>query len=157
MRCEVGTWLLTYVFIYSAAYVLIVALKIFQVRRVGSSSLWLFSATKSYFFVTPWTAVCQASLSSTISRSLLKFMSIESILLSNQLILCRLFFLLPSIFPSIRVFSSELAHHIKWPKYWSFCFKICPPNEYSGLISLGLTGLISLQSKGLSRESSPVL
>ena len=128
-----------------------------QVRRVGSSSLWLFSVTKSCFFVTPWTAVCQASLSSTISRSLLKFMSIESVLLSNQLVLCRLFFLLPSIFPSVRVFSNELARHIKWPKYWSFCFKICPPNEYSGLISLGLTGLIHLQTKGLTRESSPVL
>ena len=73
---------------------------------------------------------------------------------SNHLILCHLLFLLPSIFPSIRVFSNELAFGIRWPKYWSFSFNISPSNEYSGLISLGLSGLISLQSKGLSRVFS---
>ena len=86
-------------------------------------------------FVTPWTAACQASLYFTISWSLLKLMSIESVMPSNHLILCRLLLLLPSIFPSIRVFSSELALHIRWLKYWSFSFSISPSNEYSGLIS----------------------
>ena len=81
------------------------------------------------------TAVRQAPLSSTISWSLLKFMSIESVMLSNHLILCRLLLLLPSIFPSIRIFSSELALRIRWPKYWNFSFSISPSNEYSGLIS----------------------
>ena len=85
-------------------------------------------------FVTTWTAARQASLSFTISQSLLKPMSIESVMPFSHLILCRLL-LLPSIFPSIRVFSSELAHHIRWPKCWSFSFSISPSNEYSALIS----------------------
>ena len=84
---------------------------------------------------TPWTAAHQASLSITNSWSLLKLMSIESMMLSNHLILCHPLLLPPSIFPSIRVFSSESAHHIRWPKYWSFSFSISPTNEYSGLIS----------------------
>ena len=82
----------------------------------------------------PWTAACQASLSFTVSQSLPKLMSIESVMPSNHLILCRLL-LLPSIFPSIRGFSSESALHIRWPKYSSFSFSISPSNEYSGLIS----------------------
>ena len=86
-------------------------------------------------FATPWTAAHQASLSFTISQSLLKFMSIESVMPSNHLILCRPFLLLPSIFPSIRVFSKESVLHIRWPKYWSFSFSISPSNDYSGLIS----------------------
>ena len=101
--------------------------------------------------VTMWAAACQASLSFTISWSLLKLMSIESLMLSNHLILCRPLLLLPSIFPSIRVFSSESVLHVRRPKYWSLSFSISPSNEYSGLISLELTGLISSQSKGLSR------
>ena len=84
---------------------------------------------------TPWTAACQAPLSSTISQSLLKFISIESVILSNHLILCHPLLLLPSVFPSIRVFSNELVLHIGWPEYWSFNFGISPSNEYSGLIS----------------------
>ena len=105
-------------------------------------------------FATPWTAAHQASLSVTISRSLPRFISIESVMPSNHLILS-LPLLLSSIFPSIRVFSNESALHIWWPEYWSFSFSISPSNEYSGLIRL--TGLISLQSKGLSRvfSSSP--
>ena len=84
-----------------------------------------------------------------------KLMSIESVMPSNHLTLCWPFLLLPSIFPSIRVFSNESALHIRWPKYWSFSFNINPSNEYSGLISpLGWTGWISLQSKGLSRVFS---
>ena len=83
---------------------------------------------------TPWTAACQASLSFTNSRSLLKLMAIESVIPSNHLILCHPLLLLPSIFPSIRVFSKESVL-IRWPKYWSFSFSISPSNEYSGLIS----------------------
>ena len=86
-------------------------------------------------FVTPWTAACQASLSITNSWSLLKLMSLESVMPSNHLILCRPLLLLPSIFPSIRVFSSESALCIRWLKYWSFSFSLSPSKEYSRLIS----------------------
>ena len=86
-------------------------------------------------FVTPWTAACQASLSTTNSQSLLKLMSIKSVISSNHLILYRPLLLLPSILPSIRVFFNESVLHIRWPKYWSFSFSISPSNEYSGLIS----------------------
>ena len=87
-----------------------------------------------WFFETPWTAAHQASLFFMISWSLLKLMSIESVMPSNHVILCHPL-LLPSIFPSIRGFSNELALCIKWPKYWSFSFSISPSNEYAGLIS----------------------
>ena len=90
--------------------------------------------SRVWLFATPQTEACQASLSSTISRSLLKLMSIELVMLSNHLILCCPLLFLPSIFPSIRVFSNESALHIRWPKYWSFSFS--PSSEYSGLISL---------------------
>ena len=86
-------------------------------------------------FVTPWTKACQASLSITNSRSLLKLMPIEWVMPSNHLILCHPLLLLPSIFPSSRVFSNESVLCIRWPKYWSFSFTISPLNEYSGLIS----------------------
>ena len=99
----------------------------------------LFSSVQSLshvqLFATPWTAAHQASLSFTISQSLLKLMSIESVLTSNHLILWCPLLLLPSIFPSIRVFSSELGLHIRWSKYWSFSFSISPSSEYSGLLS----------------------
>ena len=88
-----------------------------------------------WFFVTPLTAACQASLSFTISWSVLKFMSIEWVMLSNHLIPCCPLFLLPSIFPSIRVFPNESGFQIKWPKYWNFGFSISLSNEYSGLAS----------------------
>ena len=99
----------------------------------------------------------QASLSITHSQSLLKLMSIESVMPSNHLILCRPLLLLPSIFPSIRIFSNESVLCIRWPKYWIFSFSISPSNEYSGLISFRMDW-ISLQSKGLSRilSSTPV-
>ena len=84
---------------------------------------------------TPWTAAHQASLSFTISQTLLKPMSIELVMPSNHLILCHPILLLPSIFPSIRVLSNELALHIRWPNYWRFSFSISPSNKYSGLIS----------------------
>ena len=105
-------------------------------------------------FVTPWTAAHQASLSITNSWNLLKLMSIESVIPSNHLILCPPLPLLLSLFPSIRVFSNESVPHIRWPKYWNFSFSISPSNEYSGLISLGWTGWISLQSNRPSRVFS---
>ena len=86
-------------------------------------------------FVTPWTAAHQVSLFFTNSQSLLKLMSIKSVMQSNHLILCNPLLLLPSMFPSIRVFSSESVLHVRWPKYWSFSFSISPSNEYLGLIS----------------------
>ena len=89
-------------------------------------------------FVTPWTAACHASLCFSISKSLLNLMSIESVTPSNHLILCHPLLLLPSIFPSIRVFSNELAFCIRWPRYWSFSLSISPSNEYSGLISFSI-------------------
>ena len=105
-------------------------------------------------FATPWTAAHQASLSFTISQSLLKLMSIESVMPSNHLIICHPLLLLPSIFPRLRVFSNKSSHPIRWPKYWSLSFNISSSNEYPGLISLGLTGLMSLKSKRLSRVFS---
>ena len=95
----------------------------------------------------PWTAACQASLSFTISWSLLKLMSIDSVMSSNHLLLCHPLFLLPSVFPSIRVFSNESALHIRWPKYWNFSFSISPSNEYTGLISfmMDLFDLLAVQ------------
>ena len=89
-------------------------------------------------FATPWTAAHQASLAFTISQSLLRFMFTESVMLSNHLIFCHPLLLLPSIFLSIRVLSSELALHVRWPKYWSFSFSISPSSEYSGLISFSI-------------------
>ena len=106
------------------------------------------------FFATPWIRAHQASLSITNSRSSLKLTSIESVMPSSHLILCRPLLLLPSIPPSIRVFSNESTLCMRWPKYWSFSFGISPSKEYSGLISFGLAGWISLQSKGLSRVFS---
>ena len=102
----------------------------------------------------PVDCTCQASMSITNSQSLLKLMSIESVMPSSHLIICRPLLLLPSIFPSLRVFSNESVLRIRWPKYWSFSFSISPSNEYSGLTALGWTGWISLQSKGLSRVFS---
>ena len=99
-------------------------------------------------FATPWTVACQASLSITNSRSLLKFMSIKSVMPSNHLILCRPFLLPPSIFPSIRVFSNESVLHIRWSNYWSFNFSISPFNEYSGLISFRIDWLDLLAVQG---------
>ena len=98
--------------------------------------------------MTPWTAAHKASLSITNSRSLLKLMSIEPVMPSNHLILCRPLLLPPSILPSIRVFSNESALHIRWQKYWSFSFNISPSNEYSGLISFKMDWLDLLAVQG---------
>ena len=119
-------------------------------------------------FATPWTAAHRDPLSFTISQSLLKLMSIDSVMPSNHFILCCPLLLLPSIFSSIRVFSNKSALRIRWSKYWSFSFSISPSSEYSGVLALasflpkniqdwsplGWTGWISLQSKGLSRVFS---
>ena len=99
-------------------------------------------------FATPWTTACQASLSITNSWSLSKLMSIESVMPSNHLILCHPLLLLPSIFPSIRVFSNESTLHIRWTKYWSFSFNISPSNEYSGLLSFRMDWLDLLALQG---------
>ena len=110
------------------------------------------SLSHGQLFETPWTVAHETPLSFTISWSLLKLMSIELVMPSNHLILCRPLFLLPSIFPSIRIFSHELVLHIRWPKYWSSASASALPKNTQDLFPLGLAGLISLQSKGLSRR-----
>ena len=106
------------------------------------------SLSHVWLFATPWTAARQASLSITNSQSPPKPMSIVSMMPSNHLILCRLLLLLPSVFPSIRVFSSESALHIRWPKYWSSSFSISPSSEHSGLISFRMDWLDLLALQG---------
>ena len=106
------------------------------------------SLSRVQLFVMPLTLACQASLSITNSWSLLKLMSIESVMPTNHLILCHPLLLLPSIFPSITVFSNESVLRIRWPKYWSFSFSISPCNEYSGLISLRMDWLDNLAVQG---------
>ena len=121
-------------------------------KRFDISSVQALSHVRP--FVTPWTEAHQAFLSITNSWSLLKLMSIKLVMSSNHLILCHLLLLPPSIFPSIRVFSNESVLHIMWSKYLSFSLSISSSKEYSGLVSLGLTSLISFQSKGVSRVFS---
>ena len=120
--------------------------------RKVMTNLGQFSCSVLSDSATPWITARQASLSITNSRSSLRLTSIESMMPSNHLILCCTLLLLPSVFPSFRVFSSESTLHIRWPKYWSLSFSISEySKEYSGFILLGLTGLISLLSEGLSR------
>ena len=122
------------------------------------SSLYIFqfsSVTQSCPTLrNPRTAVCLASLSITNSQSLLKFISIKSVMPSNHLILCCPLLLPPSVFPRCRVFSNESVLHIRWPKYWSFSFRISPSNEYSGMISFRMDWLHILAVQGLSRVFS---
>ena len=119
-------------------------------RLKASISSVQFSSVTSHvrLFATPWTTVCQASLSSTNSQSLPQLMFIESVMPSNHLILCRPLLLLPSIFPSIKVFSNESALRIRWPKYWSFSFNISPTNEHPGLICFRMDWLDILAVQG---------
>ena len=117
------------------------------------SSVQLLSCVQ--FFLTPWTAAHQASLYITNSWSLLKSTSTELVMPSNSLILCHPLLLLPSIFPSMRVFSSESALHIRWPKYWSFSLNISPSSEYSGLISFRMDWLDLLAVQGTLKSLSP--
>ena len=114
------------------------------------------SLSRGWLFVTLWTTACQASLSFTISQSLLKLMSIESVMPSNHLILCHPVLLLSSTFPSIRVFSNELVLCIKWPKNWSFSFSISPSNEYSGMIFFRTDWFDLLVFQGTLKGSSPM-
>ena len=113
-----------------------------------------FSCSVMSVSLQPWTAALQFSLSITNTPSLLKLLSIKLMMPSNHLILCHPFLLLPLVFPSIRVFSNESVRCIRWPKYCNFSFIISPSNKYLGFILLGLTVLISLMSKGLSRVFS---
>ena len=119
---------------------------------VQCSSVRLLSRVR--LFVIPWAAACQASLSITNSQSSLRLMSIESVMPSSHLILCRPLLLLPSIFPSIRVFSNESALCMRWPKYWSFSFSICPSNEHPGLISFRMDWFDPLSVQGTLRSLS---
>ena len=128
-----------------------VTMYFFQFFNVFNSSFSQFSVqllSSIRLFVTPWTAAHQATLSITNSWSLFKFMSIKSVIPSNHLILCHPLLLLPSIFPSIRVFSNESAVCIRWPKYWSFSFSISLFNEHSGLISFRMDWLDLLSVQG---------
>ena len=110
------------------------------------------SLTRVWLFATPWTTACQASLFITNSQSLPKLMSIESVMPSNHLIFCRPLLLLPSIFPSMKVFSNESVLPMTWPKYWSFSFSISPSNECSGLISFRMDWLDLLAVQGTLRS-----
>ena len=122
--------------------------------NIASVSQSVQSLSHVWLFVTPWITARQASLSITNSRSSPKLMCLKSVMPSSHLILCHPLLLLPPIPPSIRVFSSESTLHVRWPKYWSFSFKISPSNEHPGWSPWGWTGWISLQSKGLSRVFS---
>ena len=113
------------------------------------------SLSRVRLFVIPWTAACQISLSINNSRTLLKLMSIESLMLSNHLTLCHPLLLLPSVFPSIRVFSNESVLRIMWPKYWSFSFSISPSNEQPGLISFRMDWLDLLAVQGTFKNLNP--
>ena len=110
------------------------------------------SLSRVWLFATPWTAAHQASLSITNSQSLLKLTSIQSVLPSNHLILCHPLLLLPSIFPSINIFSNESVLRIRWPKYWSLSFSISPSNEYSGLISFRMDWFDLLTVQGILKS-----
>ena len=126
-----------------------------KLKNVGKTTR-PFSSVQSLshvrLFATPWIAVHQASLSITNSRSSLKLTSIESVMSSSHLILCRPLLHLPAVFPSIRVFSHEAVLHIRWPKYWSFSFNISPSNEYSGLISFRVAWFDLLAVQGILKS-----
>ena len=127
-----------------------------RLRKSGCSSQGIqFSCSRVQLVVTPWIAAHQASLSITDSQSLLKLMSIESVMPSSHLILCHPLLLLSLIPPSIRVFSNESVLCIRWPKYWGFSFSISPSDEYSGLISFRMDWLDLLAVQGTVKESSP--
>ena len=131
--------------------VLMLSVMIFAISLDMFTSVQLLSHVR--LFVTPWTAARKASLSITNSWSLPKLTSIKSVIPSNHLILCCPFFLLPSIIPSIRVFSNESLLCIRWPRYWSFSFSISPPNEYSGLISFRIDWLNLLAVQGTLKST----
>ena len=127
-------------------------LSCYQLKQIVTNFFFVQLLSHVQLFVIPWTTASQPSLSFTIFSSLLKLMSIESVMPSNHLILCHPLLLMPSIFPSIRVFSNELALHIGWPKYWSFNFNISPSKEYSGLISFRIYSFDLLAVQGTLRS-----
>ena len=129
---------------YFRFHILVISYGIFFLSYFSSVQ----SLSHVQLFANPWTAACQASLSFSNSQSLLKRLSIKSVMPSNHLILCRPLLLLPSIFPSIGVFSKESVLHIRWPKYWSFSFSISSSSEYSGLISFRMERLNLLAAQG---------
>ena len=131
-----------YIYIYIYACVCIYIYQFSSVQLLSHIQL----------FVNPWMAACQASLSITNSQSLLKLMSIQSVMPSNHLILCHSLFLLPSIFPITIVFLNESVLHIRWPNYWSFTFSVIPSNEYSGLISFRMNWLDPLAVQGILKS-----
>ena len=149
IACSINYWK-KYVIVSHYAYglnqFLHIILSTFTLCFMLFSSVQLLSHVR--LFATPWTAACQASVSITNSWSPPKPMSVELVIPSNHLILCRPLLLLPSIFPSIRVFSNESALRIRWPKYWSFSFKISPSNEHPGLISFRMDWLDLLVVQG---------
>ena len=130
-----GPWLETWAHHCIHSDMNLTKLKATKIESISGLPSSVHSLSHVRLFVTPWFAAHQASLSITNSQSLLKLMSIESVMPSNHLILCHPLFLPPSIFPSIRVFSNDTVLCIRWPKYWSFSFSISPFSEYSGLIS----------------------
>ena len=142
--CEPWAWKVEMGFIITSHPAGSLLVTTFAWRRLSSVHL----LSRVQLFATPWTAARQASLSISSSWSLPKLMSIELVMPSNHLILCCSLLLLPSIFPSIRVFLNEWILHIRWPKYWNFSFNISPSNEYSGLISFGMDWLDLLEVHG---------
>ena len=158
-HCQLRGVLFSFFFFFNCAWSYLWHNLCFEMQVLLVAACMAFSSVQLLslvqLFLTPWAAARQASLSHiTNSPGSLKLMSIQLVMPSNHLILCHPLLLLPSILPSIRVFSSESVLHIRWPKYWSFSFIISPSKEYSGWFPLGWTGLISLQSKGLSRVFS---
>ena len=139
---------------HSLPFIIILLVLVLSIISLAFLLYAVQSLSRVWLFATPWTAARQASLSITISRSLPKLMSIGSVMPSNHLILCHPHLLLPSIFPSIRVFSNKSVLCIRWPKYWSFSFNISPSNEHSGLISFRMDWLDLLVVQD-SQESSP--
>ena len=128
-----GMYIYVYIYIHIFSYEYMLCIYVAVYTHIYNAEFS--SDVQSCLFAAPWTVACWASLSITNSQSLLKLMSITSVMPSNHLILCHPLLLLPSAFPSIRVFSIESVLHIRWPKYWSFSFSISPSSEYSGLIS----------------------
>ena len=137
---------LSYIVCYYVSYFFTLAISMFL--SIFSASQSVQSLSCVWLFATPWTVACQASLAITNSWSLLRFMSIESVMPSNHLIRCCPLLLPPSIFPRIRIFSNQSALHIRWPKYLNFSFSISPSNEYSGLTSFRMDWLDLLAGQG---------
>ena len=143
---KLGFWFVELFFFFSKQQHISIFLKLSEYLRFLFT--WVLSLSQVQLFTAPWTAACQGSLSITNSQSLLNFMSIKLVMPTNHFILCHPLLLLPSILPSIRVFSDESGLGIRWLKYWTFSFSISPSNEYSGLISFRIDWLDLLAVQG---------